>query len=102
VPAEAGRNGAVHQVIPNVPQRALNTIQGRIKVSVRVQVDRSGKVTGADLETPGSSKYFARQAVEAAWGWKFVPSPESADRAWNLQFEFTTSQTKAIAERAAP
>lgn len=101
-PAESGRNGTVHQVIPNVSQRALDTIQGRIKVSVRVQVDKSGKVIGAELETPGSSKYFARQAVEAAWGWKFVPAQDAAERAWSLQFEFTNSQTKAIAERAAP
>ncbi len=102
VSAETGRNGAVHQVIPNVSQRALDTIQGRIKVSVRVRVDGAGKVTGAELETHGSSKYFARQAVEASWGWKFVPAQDAAERAWSLQFEFTNSQTKAIAERAAP
>jgi len=72
------------------------------QVSVRVMVDGAGKVTGAELETTGSSKYFARQAVEAAWGWKFIPAQDAADRAWNLQFEFTNSQTKAVAERAAP
>jgi len=34
-----------HQVLPEVPQSAKNTITGTIKVVVQVQVDASGKIT---------------------------------------------------------
>jgi len=36
------------------------------EVRVNVDVDRSGNVEGADLESPGPSKYFARAALQAA------------------------------------
>src|SRR5262249_39428883 len=65
--------GAVaERVQPNVSQGARNTIQGKIRVTVRVAVDSGGKVTDAKLISAGPSKYFANQALESARKWKFT------------------------------
>src|SRR5215472_15472513 len=55
----------VHRVLPDVSQSALDTIQGTVRVNVRVQVDRAGNVVGTGLGNPGPSKYFARLAEQA-------------------------------------
>jgi TonB family protein len=81
----------LHEEIPDISRHALNTIRGRIKVSVRVTVDRSGNVVDESLEGRGSSYYFARLAMEAARKWKFAPADNQADRKWLLRFEFTRS-----------
>jgi TonB family protein len=88
-----------HQEIPSVPLSARETIHGRIKVAVRVTVDASGTVVGQTIADPGSSKYFARLAAEAAGKWKFPPVTSRDPRTWLLTFEFTRSGTTA---RSAP
>jgi TonB family protein len=93
------------QVLPEVPPSARHTIRGKISVGVRVSVDSSGKVTDAELESPGPSKYFARLALEAAQRWKFDP-PKMDGRSvlsdWVLHFAFTGSGTKVVPVEAAP
>jgi TonB family protein len=74
---------------PDVPRAILDKIQGRLFVTVRVLVDPSGNVIGALLEDPGSSKYFARVASDAAREWKFVPADSRGPRVWLLRFVFT-------------
>lgn len=75
------------QALPIVPQSARNTIEGKIRVDVRVNVDPSGNVTGNRLDRSGPSKYFARLATEAAQEWKF--KPQSSAREWVLHFRFS-------------
>jgi len=75
----------VAQVLPDIPQAALNTIRGRVRINVGVSVDPSGSVTEATLEPPPASKYFSRFTLEAARRWKFQPS--AAPQQWNLRFE---------------
>jgi TonB family protein len=87
-PTPAGP-AVVHQEIPEVSRHARESIRGRIKVTVRVTVDRSGNVVGQRLLNSGSSKYFARLASTAAGKWKFAPTDKQGSRAWLLQFEFT-------------
>jgi len=48
--------GVLHQVLPDVPESASDTIQGTIRVNVRVNVDSSGNVVEADLTSPGPSR----------------------------------------------
>ena len=100
VPAEI-----IEQVLPEVPPKARQTIQGRVKVSVRVHIDPSGSVTIAELDSAGPSKYFAQLALEAARRWKFAPAKatdsEVAD-AWVLQFEFSRNDTKVAPVRSLP
>ncbi len=86
----------VHQEIPDVSRRARASIRGTIKVSVRVSVDRSGKVIAQALENRGSSRYFARVAGEAAKKWRFAADSQDLRR-WLLQFEFTRDGTTAHA-----
>ena len=99
----SSRGEVVHQVIPDVPQSAKNTIRGTIKIYVRVQVNPAGKVTTAKITTAGPSKYFANLALKAAERWEFSapavdgqPSPS----AWTIQFRFKRSGTQAVPERA--
>lgn len=94
----------LHQVVPDVPQKARETIQGTVKVGVRVEVGPSGDVTDASLDSPGPSKYFANLAAKAAHEWKFTPAADSEGgvREWILRFQFTQDGTKVIPVRAAP
>jgi len=101
-PAVASSGGVVHQVIPDVPQSAKNTITGTIKVGVRVEVDSSGKVTSAKLAHAGPSSYFANLAVRAAQQWGFsapVVNGQPAASTWLLTFRFKRTSTQAAPER---
>ncbi len=99
-------HGAVlHQELPNVPQSALDTVQGSVRVGVRVQVDASGKVVGADLDSAGPSKYFANLAMKAARDWEFTPAKvggQDAPSEWILRFEFAQDGTKATPVEKVP
>jgi TonB family protein len=92
----------IHQVLPDVPRQARDTIRGKVRVSVRVRVDPSGNVAGAKLDSPGPSRYFAQLALKAARRWKFGPA-KVADRnvasEWILRFEFGKAGTTVRATR---
>jgi TonB family protein len=96
------QNDVVRQVMPQVSPSARRTIQGTIKVRVRVDVDAAGNVAKAKLEVSGPSKYFSRVAMEAAREWKFVPAgaDESGAREWKVQFAFSRAKTEVSAVRA--
>lgn len=93
---------AVRQVLPPVPQSARNTITGKIRVVVRVDVDPGGKVTDAKLTSPGPSRYFANLALQASRGWEFTP-PESSGEpiasAWLLTYRFGRARTEVAPQR---
>ncbi len=100
--AVASPGAVVHQVLPDVPPSARNTITGTVKVNVRVEVDPSGKVTAAKLANPGPSKYFAGLALKAAERWEFsAPVVDGAPTAskWLLQFRFKRGSTQVSPER---
>lgn len=105
--APASQTGAaggevVRQILPDVPRSAQNTIRGTIKVVVRVEVDGSGKVTAASLKSPGSSRYFANQALNAARRWEFSPPQvdgQATASTWLLQFRFKRKSIQAIPQR---
>ena len=88
--------------MPQVSPSARRTIQGTIKVRVRVEVDAAGNVAKTTLELSGPSKYFSRVALEAAREWKFAPAraDEPTVREWKLQFAFRRAKTEASAVRA--
>jgi len=106
LPAAGMVHGDVAQkVLPEVLESARNTIRGTVKVTVKVDVDRSGKVEGAELESPGPSKYFARAALQAAQLWRFKP-PTVGGRGvlstWTLRFEFTRGGTSVVPTQEIP
>jgi TonB family protein len=97
--------GVVHAVMPAVSRSARNTIQGKVKVRVRVEVDASGNVVSARLESGGPSKYFARLAQEAAQDWKFTPAQaqgQATASTWTLSFAFSRSDTTVVPKRINP
>jgi TonB family protein len=84
--------------MPQVSPSARRTIQGKIKVRVRVEVDAQGNVSSASFESAGPSKYFSRISMDAARQWKFSPSNAGQNRReWRLQFAFTRAKTEASA-----
>jgi TonB family protein len=95
----------LQQVLPDVPQKARDTIRGKVRVSVRVAVDPSGSEVAATLDSPGPRKYFANLALQAARRWEFVPAEvngRSIPSEWILRFEFESTATKVFPVRAAP
>jgi TonB family protein len=94
-------DGVVTRVMPQVSPSARRTIQGKIKIHVKVEVDAAGNVKQARLESGGASKYFSRLAVEAARDWKFSPASagDSRTRQWKLQFAFSRARTEASVVR---
>jgi TonB family protein len=98
--------GAVaERVLPQVSRSARQTIHGKIKVVVRLQVDVSGVVSSARLESPGPSKYFANLVLQAAKGWKFKPAQldgHPVASIWILRFRFGRASTEVSPVEAAP
>jgi TonB family protein len=92
--------GAVaERVIPSISQSARNTIQGKIRVAVRLGVDANGNVTDARLTTAGPSKYFANQALQSARRWKFKPPQtdgQPTSSTWLLKYQFGRGGTEVI------
>jgi TonB family protein len=82
-----------HQVVPEVPQRALATIRGTVRVTVKVHVNSAGDVAKADVVSGGPSRYFANLAMDAAREWKFTPGNEQ--RALFIRFDFERSGVTA-------
>jgi TonB family protein len=103
--ATSGAGGAVaHEVLPEVPRSALDTIHGTVRTSVRVEADASGKVTDAEIDSAGPSKYFANLAEKAARDWEFVPPTgggQPAPSEWVVRFEFSPDGAKATAAPAS-
>jgi TonB family protein len=103
--AVAGRGEVLELVLPNVSEKAQATIQGTIRVGIKVQVSPAGSVSEAALEEAGPSKYFADLALKAARQWEFT-SPEAEGRSlpseWLLRFEFSQTGTKAYATQTQP
>jgi len=98
--ATATDSDVLDRVIPNVPQKALDTIHGTVKISIRVQIDALGNVSDASFDTEGPSQYFANLAMKAARDWKFTPA--GASRESILRFQITPAGTKVTEAPAVP
>ncbi len=99
-PSDAS-GSVLHQALPEIPERVRNTINGTVKVRVKVAVNAEGKVSHAALSEHGPSAYFARQALEAAQHWTFAPpvhDGKAQASGWMLHFEFRRSGTRATAQ----
>jgi TonB family protein len=95
----------LEKVVPSVPSRSLDTITGKVRVSVRVAVDPSGHVAEASLASPGPSHYFARVGLEAARRWKFSPPMQGGEAVasnWMLRFAFSREGIKVEPAQLSP
>jgi TonB family protein len=82
-----------------------NSIRGTVQVIVNVNVDHEGNVEDAVLAVRGPSKYFDREALQAARLWKFNPpriGGQGVLSSWRLQFEFTRGSAKVIPMQEMP
>ncbi len=96
-------SGVAQQVLPDVPAKAIRSISGTVKVGIRVNVDPSGSVSDATIESQGPSQYFANLALKAAKAWKFTPQSDgqSAPSTRTLEFLFRRSGVEASAGEEA-
>ncbi len=99
-------NGEVlDQVLPDIPDKALATISGKVRVILRAHVDAAGNVASTEFENPGPSEYFATAADKALRRWEFT-SPESGGRSmpseWLVRFEFTSAGVQAFPKQITP
>ena len=88
---------SVHEEIPDVPRSALATIQGTVRVSVRVIVDSKGTVVAAIADDRGPSRYFERLSVEASKSWRFATVNSDEQRIMLVRFRFTRAGATAHA-----
>jgi TonB family protein len=103
--AAESRGEVLDQVLPNAPPKALATIQGTLRVLVKVQVDAAGNVINSELENPGPSPYFAGLAEKAARQWKFSGAEtdgHSTPSEWHIRFEFARSGVHAFPTQTTP
>jgi len=101
----AGRGQVLDQVMPKPAPKALESIQGTVRVVVKVQVDASGNVSDAELDSPGPSKYFAGLAEKAARQWQFAGAESDGHgvpSSWLIRFEFSQSGVQAFPEQTEP
>jgi len=89
--------GVLHQVLPDVPEKAARTIHGRFHVMVKATTDNRGNVTDASLDSAGPSQYFANLALKAARQWKFAAG-SGGPSDWLIRFDFTAAGTTASAK----
>jgi TonB family protein len=107
---QTSKGGAVKgavagRVLPDVLQSARKTIQGKVKVRIRVTVDPGGNVSSATFDSPGPSKYFAKLAQQSAQHWRFKPAQmdgQAVSSIWILQFQFTQTATEVTPVEASP
>jgi TonB family protein len=99
-------NGAVVQrVLPDVLPTARESIRGKVDVGIRVAVDPRGNVSNATFDSPATSRYFGKIALQAAQQWKFNPAQvngQLASSEWILQFEFTQAGTEITPIEVSP
>jgi TonB family protein len=99
------RGEVLNQVLPDVSEKARSTIWGTVRVAVKVHVDPIGNVAGAQLDSPGPSKFFADKALQAAKNWDFAPAKLDGHNVasdWVIKFHFTHSEIKAYPTEETP
>ena len=89
----------LRKILPVVSEKARSTINGTVRINVRVHLDPDGTVSSAELANPASSQFFADLALKAAQQWQFGP-PTSDDTApvpssAVVRFDFTQITTSA-------
>jgi TonB family protein len=105
VESGARKGGVLEQALPEISEKARDSVQGTVRVSVRVEVDPAGHVVRAALEIPGPSKFFADQALAAAPRWKFSPPTvggQNVASEWMLRFDFSNTDTKVHPSEITP
>ena len=101
----AVKGEVAQRVMPDLLPAAVRSIQGKVNVRIRVEVDASGAVSNASFDSAGPSKYFAKMALHAAQQWKFKPAQmdgRAVPSVWILHFLFTQSAVDVTPAESTP
>ena len=101
----AVKGEVAQRVMPDLLPAAVRSIQGKVNVRIRVEVDASGAVSNASFDSAGPSKYFAKMALQAAQQWKFKPAQmdgRTVPSVWLLHFLFTQSAADVTPAESTP
>jgi TonB family protein len=93
------------RVMPDITAAANRTIQGKVEVAVRVDVNASGEVENARIDSHGHSRYFTEKALDAARKWRFRPAQQdgrAVPSVWTLRFQFMRSGPEVHAVEVSP
>ena len=104
-PGVSEQGVALNRAIPAPSRGALNTIHGKVTVSVRVNVNPTGAVTNAEFASHGPSAYFARLAMDSSQKWTFKPPTQHGKAlasTWLLRYEFRRGGVNATPEQTRP
>jgi TonB family protein len=96
---------AAYPAIPDVAQNIRDTIHGHVRVRIGIQVDSGGSVSGATIDSPGPSRYFANRALQTAREWKFRPAEidgHAVGSKWILEFRFGRDGTTITPTETSP
>jgi len=91
--------------MPDIPSKAMRTITGTVKLSVRVTVDATGSVSNAALDSAGPSPYFADYALKASRNWKFKPAQSNGQpvpSTWLLHYRLRHTGIEVTPEEQKP
>jgi TonB family protein len=94
----------LNQVLPEVSAKSRSTIHGTVRVIVKIHVDASGTVTGAEPAS-SPSRFFGDAAVQAAKHWDFAPAKVADQRVpseWLVRFDFTPTDIKVLPSQTKP
>lgn len=103
--SNAAKGSIAQRVMPDLLPAASRSIQGKVNVRVRLNVDPAGEVSSADFESAGPSRYFAKAAMDAARQWKFKPAQANGrpvPSVWILDFQFTRDATDVTPVETTP
>jgi TonB family C-terminal domain len=101
----AAKGAVADRVMPNILPEANRSIQGKVNVAIRLNVNANGEVSDASFESAGPSRYFSRVAMEAARQWKFTPphaDGQPVASSWLLRFQFTRGNVDITPTETAP
>ncbi len=96
----AAANPVVKRVLPELLPSARDTIQGTIRVAIRLSIDSAGNITASSFDYRGPSGYFADKAMEAVRQWKFSPDARNVPGDWLVRFEITRTSINTFADPA--
>lgn len=110
VAATQNSNGATkgevaEQVLPDLLPEAKESIHGQFRVRIKLAVNAEGVVTSEAFDSAGPSKYFAKQALQAARQWRFKPAQvggQAVSSTWILDFRFAQTGTEITPIETAP
>jgi TonB family protein len=105
VQGSAVRGAVAHQIMPDVPGKAMRTIQGTVQVSIQLNVDANGTLSNAFIAARGPSRYFANLALKAAQSWTFMPAKvngQGVASVWVVKFVFHQSGIDVTSAEQSP